>query len=81
MIYYGDVSCEADMDRYLESLKSLWRRRPKSRETPFIINTMGWVKGRLCSPNRWVEMAENLSEGKPVRLLCLQGLDSSCWWT
>ncbi|XP_004086339.1 polynucleotide 5'-hydroxyl-kinase NOL9 [Oryzias latipes] len=45
MIYYGDVSCEADMDRYLESLKSLWRRRPKSRETPFIINTMGWVKG------------------------------------
>lgn len=45
MIYYGHSSCETDLDRYLESLKSLWRRRPQSRETPVIINTMGWVKG------------------------------------
>ncbi|TKS76649.1 Polynucleotide 5'-hydroxyl-kinase NOL9 [Collichthys lucidus] len=45
MIYYGQSSCESDLDRYLESLKSLWRRRPQSREAPVIINTMGWVKG------------------------------------
>lgn len=45
MIYYGQSSCETDLDRYLESLKSLWRRRPLSRETPIVINTMGWVKG------------------------------------
>ncbi|XP_031146405.1 polynucleotide 5'-hydroxyl-kinase NOL9 [Sander lucioperca] len=45
MIYYGHSSCEADLERYLESLKSLWRRRSPSRETPVIINTMGWVKG------------------------------------
>ncbi|MED6269694.1 hypothetical protein CHARACLAT_002308 [Characodon lateralis] len=45
MIYYGQHSCETDLDRYLESLKSLWRRRPQSREMPVIINTMGWVKG------------------------------------
>ncbi|XP_034733177.1 polynucleotide 5'-hydroxyl-kinase NOL9 [Etheostoma cragini] len=45
MIYYGHSSCEADLERYLESLKSLWRRRSQSRETPVIINTMGWVKG------------------------------------
>nr|XP_020474626.1 polynucleotide 5'-hydroxyl-kinase NOL9 [Monopterus albus] len=45
MIYYGQTSCESDLERYLESLKSLWRRRSKSRETPVIINTMGWVKG------------------------------------
>lgn len=45
MIYYGQSSCETDLDRYLESLKSLWRRRSQSRETPVIINTMGWVKG------------------------------------
>ncbi|KAA8591427.1 hypothetical protein FQN60_002370 [Etheostoma spectabile] len=44
-IYYGHSSCEADLERYLESLKSLWRRRSQSRETPVIINTMGWVKG------------------------------------
>ncbi|XP_027867218.1 polynucleotide 5'-hydroxyl-kinase NOL9 [Xiphophorus couchianus] len=45
MIYYGQSSCETDLDGYLESLKSLWRRRPQSREIPVIINTMGWVKG------------------------------------
>ncbi|GAA6216681.1 polynucleotide 5'-hydroxyl-kinase NOL9 [Lates japonicus] len=45
MIYYAQSSCESDLDRYLESLKSLWRRRSQSRETPVIINTMGWVKG------------------------------------
>ncbi|KAM3872556.1 polynucleotide 5'-hydroxyl-kinase NOL9 [Diretmus argenteus] len=45
MIYYGQSSCESDLDRYLESLKSLWRQRSESRDTPIIINTMGWVKG------------------------------------
>lgn len=45
MIYYGQSSCESNLDRYLESLKSLWHRRCQSRETPVVINTMGWVKG------------------------------------
>ncbi|XP_029911115.1 polynucleotide 5'-hydroxyl-kinase NOL9 [Myripristis murdjan] len=45
MIYYGQSSCESDLDRYLESLKALWHRRSQSRETPVIINTMGWIKG------------------------------------
>ncbi|KAM6925537.1 polynucleotide 5'-hydroxyl-kinase NOL9 [Xenentodon cancila] len=45
MIYYGQSSCESDLDRFLESLKSLWHRRPQIRETPIVINTMGWVKG------------------------------------
>uniref|UniRef100_A0A1A7XJ01 Polynucleotide 5'-hydroxyl-kinase NOL9 n=1 Tax=Iconisemion striatum TaxID=60296 RepID=A0A1A7XJ01_9TELE len=45
IIYYGQTSCESDLERYLESLKSLWRQRPQSREMPIIINTMGWVKG------------------------------------
>lgn len=45
MIYYGDSSCESELDRYVESLKFLWRRRSQSSETPVIVNTMGWVKG------------------------------------
>ncbi|XP_029361888.1 polynucleotide 5'-hydroxyl-kinase NOL9 [Echeneis naucrates] len=45
MIYYGQSTCESDLDRYLESLKSLWRRRSQSRETPVVLNTMGWVRG------------------------------------
>ncbi|KAM8830247.1 polynucleotide 5'-hydroxyl-kinase NOL9 isoform 1-T1 [Synchiropus picturatus] len=45
MVYYGETSCEKDLDRYLECLKSLWSQRPQNRETPIIINTMGWVKG------------------------------------
>ncbi|XP_028849801.1 polynucleotide 5'-hydroxyl-kinase NOL9 [Denticeps clupeoides] len=43
MVYYGQATCQSDMDRYLESLKLLWRHY--SRETPVVINTMGWVKG------------------------------------
>lgn len=45
MIYYGQSSCNSDLDRYMESLKSLWCRRSQTREAPIIINTMGWVKG------------------------------------
>lgn len=45
MIYYGQSSCNSDLDRYVESLKSLWCRRSQTREAPIIINTMGWVKG------------------------------------
>ncbi|KAJ8390174.1 hypothetical protein AAFF_G00110480 [Aldrovandia affinis] len=43
MVFFGETSCERDLDRYLESLKFLWRSY--SHETPVIINTMGWVKG------------------------------------
>ncbi|XP_064155310.1 polynucleotide 5'-hydroxyl-kinase NOL9 [Anguilla rostrata] len=43
MVFFGETSCERDLDRYLESLKFLWRSY--SRETPVIVNTMGWVKG------------------------------------
>ncbi|XP_067302275.1 polynucleotide 5'-hydroxyl-kinase NOL9 [Pseudorasbora parva] len=43
MVYYGQADCEADIDRYLESLKSLWRH--VNGESPVIINTMGWIKG------------------------------------
>ncbi|KAM9830755.1 polynucleotide 5'-hydroxyl-kinase NOL9 isoform 1-T2 [Syngnathus typhle] len=45
MVYYGESSCQSDLSRYLESLKSLWHRRSSSKETPIVINTMGWVKG------------------------------------
>lgn len=45
MIHFGHTSCETDLERYLESLKTLWRRRSPSRETTVVINTMGWVKG------------------------------------
>uniref|UniRef100_A0A8C9SG77 Polynucleotide 5'-hydroxyl-kinase NOL9 n=1 Tax=Scleropages formosus TaxID=113540 RepID=A0A8C9SG77_SCLFO len=43
MVFFGESSCERDLDRYLESLKFLWRSY--TRETAIIINTMGWVKG------------------------------------
>lgn len=45
MIYYGKTSCETDLERFLDALKSLWHRRPQCGESPLIINTMGWVKG------------------------------------
>ncbi|KAI4871766.1 hypothetical protein NFI96_010925 [Prochilodus magdalenae] len=43
MVYYGQTDCQADLDRYLDSLKTLWRHY--SGENPIIINTMGWIRG------------------------------------
>uniref|UniRef100_W5M4J2 Polynucleotide 5'-hydroxyl-kinase NOL9 n=1 Tax=Lepisosteus oculatus TaxID=7918 RepID=W5M4J2_LEPOC len=43
MVFFGESSVERDLDRYLESVKYLWRFY--RRETPIVINTMGWVKG------------------------------------
>ncbi|MGH0186538.1 UNVERIFIED_CONTAM: hypothetical protein FKN15_021954 [Acipenser sinensis] len=41
MVYFGEPSCEQDLDRYLESVKYLWSFY--QRERPVIINTMGWL--------------------------------------
>ncbi|XP_048417673.1 polynucleotide 5'-hydroxyl-kinase NOL9 isoform X1 [Stegostoma tigrinum] len=64
MVYYGDVSCERDLDRYLETAKYLYAGCKK--ETPLVINTMGWVKGfglsilvdliRLLAPTHVVQL-------------------------
>uniref|UniRef100_UPI00398E933A polynucleotide 5'-hydroxyl-kinase NOL9 n=1 Tax=Pristiophorus japonicus TaxID=55135 RepID=UPI00398E933A len=43
MVYYGDVSCERDLDRYVEAVKYLYAEYKKER--PLVINTMGWLKG------------------------------------
>eukprot|EP00062_Callorhinchus_milii_P012796 gi/632960185/ref/XP_007896050.1/ PREDICTED: polynucleotide 5'-hydroxyl-kinase NOL9 [Callorhinchus milii] len=63
MVYYGDVSCERDLDRYMEAVKYLHAACRK--EVPLVINTMGWVKGlgllvlidliRLLSPTHVVQ--------------------------
>ena len=80
MIYYGQSSCESNLDRYLESLKSLWRRRPQSRETPVIINTMGWVKGQQGTSMRSCEHTGFNGVYRAVSRLP-QDLGSSCSWT
>ncbi|XP_078094959.1 polynucleotide 5'-hydroxyl-kinase NOL9 [Mustelus asterias] len=64
MVYYGDVSCERDLDRYIETAKYLYAGYKK--ETPLVINTMGWVKGfglsilvdliRLLAPTHVVQL-------------------------
>ncbi|XP_022532818.2 polynucleotide 5'-hydroxyl-kinase NOL9 isoform X1 [Astyanax mexicanus] len=43
MVFYGQTDCQVDLDRYLDSLKTLWRHY--GGENPIVINTMGWVKG------------------------------------
>lgn len=68
MIYYGQSSCESDLDRYLESLKCLWCRRSQSREMPVIINTMGWVKGQRHLPT---VMAAKRCEEVYISLKCV----------
>ncbi|NWR82014.1 NOL9 kinase, partial [Centropus unirufus] len=64
MVYYGQTSCDQDTERYLDVVKYVFSSYKK--ETPLIINTMGWVKGegllllidmiRLLSPSHIVQM-------------------------
>ncbi|KAM6402480.1 polynucleotide 5'-hydroxyl-kinase NOL9 isoform 2-T2 [Rhynochetos jubatus] len=64
MVYYGQMSCEQDTERYLDVVKYVFGSYKK--EVPLVINTMGWVKGegllllidiiRLLSPSHIVQM-------------------------
>ncbi|KAG8142428.1 hypothetical protein E2320_006342 [Naja naja] len=71
MAFYGDISCEHDTERYLDTLKYVLRGY--ERDVPLLINTMGWVKGagllllidviRLLSPTHVVQLsAEDFKE-------------------
>ncbi|XP_018432474.1 PREDICTED: polynucleotide 5'-hydroxyl-kinase NOL9 [Nanorana parkeri] len=75
MVYFGDVSCEQEMERYFESVKYVITCY--KREQPLIINTMGWVKGsgwlllldliHLLSPSHVVQMvAEGADRMQPL---------------
>ncbi|NWY48956.1 NOL9 kinase, partial [Sylvia atricapilla] len=64
MVYYGQINCEQDTERYLDVVKYVFSHYKK--EIPLVINTMGWVKGegllllidliRLLSPSHIVQM-------------------------
>ncbi|KAM4651103.1 polynucleotide 5'-hydroxyl-kinase NOL9 [Discoglossus pictus] len=64
MTYFGETSCEQDMERFVESVKYVITAY--RREEPLIINTMGWVKGsgllllidliRLLTPSHIVQI-------------------------
>ncbi|KAE8593251.1 hypothetical protein XENTR_v10019046 [Xenopus tropicalis] len=43
MVYFGETSCEQDMERFVESVKYVITSY--KRDEPLLINTMGWVKG------------------------------------
>ncbi|XP_067826270.1 polynucleotide 5'-hydroxyl-kinase NOL9 [Heptranchias perlo] len=76
MVYYGDVSCERDLDRYVEAAKYLYMGYKK--ETPLVINTMGWVKGfglsilidliRLLAPTHVVQLGTTEGSQDPAAL-------------
>ncbi|XP_073417849.1 polynucleotide 5'-hydroxyl-kinase NOL9 [Dendrobates tinctorius] len=62
--YFGEPSCEQDMERFIESVKYVITGY--KQDQPLIINTMGWVKGfgllllidliHLLSPSHIVQM-------------------------
>ncbi|KAI7794149.1 polynucleotide 5'-hydroxyl-kinase NOL9 [Triplophysa rosa] len=66
MVYYGQAECQTDIDRYLESLKSLWRHC--SGESPVVINTMGWIKGHGLKI--LIDLIRLLSVTHVVQLTC-----------
>nr|XP_033777577.1 polynucleotide 5'-hydroxyl-kinase NOL9 isoform X1 [Geotrypetes seraphini] len=65
MIYYGEASCEHDLERYIETVKYILCFC--KRDAPLVVNTMGWVKGfglmllidiiRLLSPSHIVQLS------------------------
>ncbi|XP_053307657.1 polynucleotide 5'-hydroxyl-kinase NOL9 [Spea bombifrons] len=77
MVYFGETSCEQDMERFIESVKYVIVSH--KREHPLIVNTMGWVKGsgllllidliRLMSPSHIVQInAKGINDMEPLTL-------------
>ncbi|XP_068096530.1 polynucleotide 5'-hydroxyl-kinase NOL9 [Hyperolius riggenbachi] len=70
MVYFGEPSCEQEIERFLESVKYVITCY--KREQPLIINTMGWIKGfgllllidliHLLSPSHIVQMVAEGSD-------------------
>ncbi|XP_075461101.1 polynucleotide 5'-hydroxyl-kinase NOL9 isoform X3 [Ascaphus truei] len=81
MVYFGETSCEQDMERFVESVKYVITSY--KRKEPLIINTMGWVKGfglmllidliRLLSPSHIVQIgAKGVEDMKPLTVEYIQ---------
>ncbi|XP_066463438.1 polynucleotide 5'-hydroxyl-kinase NOL9 [Eleutherodactylus coqui] len=74
MVYFGETSCEQDMERFIESVKYIITSY--KRDQPLIINTMGWVRGfgllllidliHLLSPSHIVQMSTRDSVMEPL---------------
>ncbi|XP_004768712.1 polynucleotide 5'-hydroxyl-kinase NOL9 isoform X1 [Mustela putorius furo] len=46
MVYYGKPSCKNNYENYIEIIKYVFSSY--KRESPLIVNTMGWVSAQLC---------------------------------
>ena len=44
MVYYGKATCKNNYENYIEIIKYVFSSY--KRESPLIVNTMGWVTGR-----------------------------------
>ncbi|KAL2773434.1 polynucleotide 5'-hydroxyl-kinase NOL9, partial [Daubentonia madagascariensis] len=74
MVYYGKISCKNDYENYIEIIKYVFSSY--RRESPLIINTMGWVSDegllllidliRLLSPSHVVQFSSTHSKYMPA---------------
>lgn len=44
MVYYGKAACKNNYENYIDIIKYVFSSY--KRESPLIVNTMGWVTGR-----------------------------------
>ncbi|XP_062889479.1 polynucleotide 5'-hydroxyl-kinase NOL9 [Mobula hypostoma] len=87
MVYYGNVLCDQDPDRYMEVVRYLYAEYKK--ETPLIINTMGWIKGlglsvlvdliRLLAPTHVVQLVNTRGSQDSV-LLTSEFVQTATGW-
>uniref|UniRef100_A0A8C5KU06 Polynucleotide 5'-hydroxyl-kinase NOL9 n=1 Tax=Jaculus jaculus TaxID=51337 RepID=A0A8C5KU06_JACJA len=74
MVYYGKTSCKNDCENYIEIVKYVFSSYKK--ESPLIINTMGWVTDegllllidliRLLSPSHVIQLSSPNSKYMPT---------------
>lgn len=50
MVYYGKPTCKNDYENYIEIIKYVFSSY--KRESPLIVNTMGWVTGKPTGIHR-----------------------------
>ncbi|XP_059808050.1 polynucleotide 5'-hydroxyl-kinase NOL9 [Hypanus sabinus] len=87
MVYYGNVLCDRDPDRYMEVVRYLYAEYKK--EAPLIINTMGWIKGlglsvlvdliRLLAPTHVVQLVNTRGSQDSV-LLTSEFVQTATGW-
>uniref|UniRef100_UPI00358FCA3B polynucleotide 5'-hydroxyl-kinase NOL9 n=1 Tax=Myxine glutinosa TaxID=7769 RepID=UPI00358FCA3B len=88
-VYYGDVSPDHDLDRYVAAIRLVMEEMRAHPACPLLVNTNGWVKGpglmvladicRIVRPTHVIQLA-GLSFSSPMNAISSSFLQSAEGW-